>query len=112
MHADNVWLGQALSGIPGVDPVINANVHFQYAFCRRAGDVSAVFQRHGIGVRVLGTGHGVRPDALRIVAPRDDERERFAAAVTDVVDERASLVTLYRRATAASAACATMPLTA
>jgi histidinol-phosphate/aromatic aminotransferase/cobyric acid decarboxylase-like protein len=44
--------------------------------------------RQGIGVRVLGAAHGVRPDALRIVAPRHDERERFADALTDVIDER------------------------
>ncbi|MDT7758154.1 MAG: hypothetical protein QOH27_4052, partial [Mycobacterium sp.] len=41
-------------------------------------------RRHGIGVRVLGAAHGVYPDALRIVAPRTDERERFAAAVADI----------------------------
>ena len=62
------------------------NVHFQYAFCERSHDVAEVFRRHGIGVRVLGAAHGVYPDALRIVAPRHDERERFAAAMTEVLD--------------------------
>ncbi|MDT5212591.1 MAG: hypothetical protein QOK18_830 [Mycobacterium sp.] len=50
----------------------------------RSDDIADVFRRHGIGVRVLGAAHGVYPDALRIVAPRTDERERFAAAVADI----------------------------
>jgi hypothetical protein len=45
----------------------------------RSAAVAEVLQCHGIGVRRLGAAHGVRPDALRIVAPRGDERERFAA---------------------------------
>ena len=87
MHADSAWLAQILSNVAGLEPRCNTNVHFQYAFSARSEDVAAVFQRHGIGVRVLGAAHGVNPDALRIVAPRADERERFAAAVADVVDE-------------------------
>lgn len=86
MHADSTWLAKMLSDIAGLEPRCNSNVHFQYAFCERAEDVAGVFQRHGIGVRVLGAAHGVLPDALRIVAPRADERERFAAAVADAVD--------------------------
>jgi len=87
MHADNAWLAEMLSDIDGLEPHCNANVHFQYAFCARSEDVAAVFARHGIGVRVLGYAHGVHPDALRVVAPRSDERERFAAAIGDVRDE-------------------------
>jgi histidinol-phosphate aminotransferase len=90
MHADNAWLAEMLSAVEGLDPRSNTNVHFQYAFCARAEDVAAVFQRHGIGVRVLGVAHGVYPDALRIVAPRADERERFAAAVAEVREELAA----------------------
>jgi histidinol-phosphate/aromatic aminotransferase/cobyric acid decarboxylase-like protein len=88
MHVDNAWLAEILSHIPGLDLQANRNVHFQYAFCDRAQEVAEVLRRHGIGVRVLGLAHGVRPDALRIVAPRHDERDRFAAALADVVDER------------------------
>jgi histidinol-phosphate/aromatic aminotransferase/cobyric acid decarboxylase-like protein len=88
MHADNAWLAEILSNVPGLDLHANKNVHFQFAFCERSHDVADVFRRHGIGVRVLGAAHGVRPDALRIVAPRHDERARFAEAVADVVDER------------------------
>jgi histidinol-phosphate/aromatic aminotransferase/cobyric acid decarboxylase-like protein len=40
---------------------------------------------HGIGVRVLSRAHGVIPDALRIVAPRSDERQQFAAALESVI---------------------------
>jgi histidinol-phosphate/aromatic aminotransferase/cobyric acid decarboxylase-like protein len=81
MHADNAWLAEALSEVPGLDPRFNTNVHFQYAFAERADDMADVFRSHGIGVRVLGAAHGVFPNALRIVAPRADERERFGAAV-------------------------------
>jgi histidinol-phosphate/aromatic aminotransferase/cobyric acid decarboxylase-like protein len=88
MHTDNDWLAEALSDVPGFDLRANRNVHFQYAFCDHADDVAEVLRRHGIGVRVLGAAHGVQPEALRIVAPRHDERDRFAAALADVVDER------------------------
>jgi histidinol-phosphate aminotransferase len=90
MHSDNAWLAEMLSGVVGLDLCANKNVHFQYAFCERATEVAEVFGRHGIGVRVLGAAHGVRPDALRIVAPRHDERERFAAALADVIRGRAA----------------------
>lgn len=84
MRADSAWLADTLSGIPGVELRRNANVHFQFAHCARAYDAAAVLARHGIGVRVLGMAHGVGPDALRIVAPRADERGRFAAVVSDL----------------------------
>jgi histidinol-phosphate/aromatic aminotransferase/cobyric acid decarboxylase-like protein len=90
MHTDNAWLAEMLSGLSGFELCVNKNVHFQYAFSQRSAEVAEVFRRHGIGVRVLGAAHGVRPDALRIVAPRHDERERFAAALADVIDERAA----------------------
>lgn len=85
---DNAWLAEILTGVAGLGLRANRNVHFQYAFCERAHEVADALRRHGIGVRVLGAAHGVRPNALRIVAPRHDERDRFAPAVTDVVDER------------------------
>jgi histidinol-phosphate aminotransferase len=90
MLADSSWLAEMLSGVTGLDLYANKNVHFQYVFCERSHEVAEVFRRHGIGVRVLGAAHGVRPDALRIVAPRHDERERFGQALTDVVDGRAA----------------------
>jgi hypothetical protein len=34
---------------------------------------------------VLSRAHGVIPDALRIVAPRGDERQQFAAALESVI---------------------------
>jgi histidinol-phosphate/aromatic aminotransferase/cobyric acid decarboxylase-like protein len=90
MHKDSAWLAEVLSQVPGVTPRCNANVHFQYAFCDRAEDVAEAFRRHGIGVRVLGIAHGVHPNALRIVAPRADERERFLEAIAVVKDLLAS----------------------
>ncbi|MGY4651626.1 aminotransferase class I/II-fold pyridoxal phosphate-dependent enzyme [Mycobacterium sp. URHB0021] len=85
MHADSAWLAGVLQVIPGLLPQCNSNVHFQYAFCDRSEDVARIFRRHGIGVRVLSAAHGVSPDALRIVAPRADERNRFLEAVADVI---------------------------
>lgn len=84
MRDDSEWLADVLSDVPGIALHRNADVHFQYAFCERAEDVAEVFRRHGIGVRVLGIAHGVHPDALRIVAPRSDERKRFLGALADV----------------------------
>jgi histidinol-phosphate/aromatic aminotransferase/cobyric acid decarboxylase-like protein len=84
IQVDNAWLGRTLADIPCLEPRLNSNVHFQYAFSAQAKDVAATFADHGIGVRVLGVAHGVSPNALRIVAPRPDERGRFAAAVAEV----------------------------
>jgi histidinol-phosphate aminotransferase len=90
MHADSAWLADELEKIPGVQLVRNDVVHFQYAFCERSAAVADVFARHGIGVRVLSKAHGVRPDALRIVAPREDERDVVAAALADIVQSGVS----------------------
>jgi histidinol-phosphate/aromatic aminotransferase/cobyric acid decarboxylase-like protein len=84
MHEDNRWLAEALEVVPGLDLRANHNVHFQYAFCPDAQAFAEIMRGHGIGVRVLGRAHGVVPDALRIVAPRADERDRFAAALEAV----------------------------
>jgi histidinol-phosphate aminotransferase len=81
MHEDNRWLGEALAGLETLDLRANDNVHFQYAFSPESDRIADVMRSHGIGVRVLSKAHGVVPDALRIVAPRSDEREQFAAAL-------------------------------
>jgi histidinol-phosphate/aromatic aminotransferase/cobyric acid decarboxylase-like protein len=86
MLDDSAWLAELLSEVEGLDLCANPNVHFQYAFCEAAIEAAAAFCRRGIGVRVLGAAHGVQPGALRIVAPRTDERERFAAAVGEIFD--------------------------
>ncbi len=91
MHDDNRWLAEILGQVPGLDLRANANVHFQYAFCPNSDRVADVLRNHGIGVRVLSRAHGVTPDALRIVAPRADERDRFAAAIDTVVSERVAV---------------------
>ncbi len=91
MHDDNRWLAEVLTRVPGLDLRANSNVHFQYAFCENSHRVADVLRDHGIGVRVLSRAHGVIPDALRIVAPRADERERFAAAIDTVVSEHAAV---------------------
>jgi histidinol-phosphate/aromatic aminotransferase/cobyric acid decarboxylase-like protein len=85
MHDDNRWLAEMLADVPKLDLRANSNVHFQYAFCEHAHAFAEVMRSHGIGVRVLSRAHGVVPDALRIVAPRADERQQFAAALEAVI---------------------------
>ena len=84
MHDDNRWLAEVLDGWPDLDLWPNANVHFQYGWTAQADRLAAALATEGIGVRPLGASHGVRPGALRIVAPRFDERERFAEAINAV----------------------------
>lgn len=86
LHADSSWLADLLCGTAGIDAHCNSVVHFQYAFCQRSDDAAAVFQSHGIGVRVLSIAHGVTPDALRIAAPRAQEQNRFRAAIDEVAE--------------------------
>jgi histidinol-phosphate/aromatic aminotransferase/cobyric acid decarboxylase-like protein len=85
MHDDNRWLAEMLAHVPKLDLRANSNVHFQYAFSEQAHALAETMRRHGIGVRVLSRAHGVTPDALRIVAPRADEREQFAAALAAAI---------------------------
>jgi histidinol-phosphate/aromatic aminotransferase/cobyric acid decarboxylase-like protein len=90
MHDDNRWLAEILEQVPGLDLRANCNVHFQYAFSPESKRIAEILRSQGIGVRVLGLAHGVKPDALRIVAPRADERERFAAAIDTVLEHGAA----------------------
>ena len=87
MHDDNRWLAGALADLPSFALWANENVHFQYGWTERAHDLAAALATHGIGVRPLGAAHGVRPGALRIVAPRTDERVAFAAALAAVGED-------------------------
>jgi histidinol-phosphate/aromatic aminotransferase/cobyric acid decarboxylase-like protein len=91
MHADNRWLAEVLEQVPGLDLRANRNVHFQYAFSPESKRIADTLRNQGVGVRVLSRAHGVVPDALRIVAPRADERERFAAAIDTVVSGHAAV---------------------
>ena len=89
MHDDSWWLAEALADLPSFELWANTNVHFQYGWTDRADVLADALARHGIGVRPLGPAHGVRPGALRIVAPRADERLRFAEALAAVRDDLA-----------------------
>jgi len=84
MHDDNRWLAGALAELPSFELWANENVHFQYGWTDRAATLADALVRHGVGVRPLGAAHGVRPGALRIVAPRADERPRVAEALAAV----------------------------
>jgi len=79
---DSRWLAGAMAGLPGVDVWQNENVHFQYAFSERAAELADALAAYGVGVRALGHAHGVRPGALRVVAPRADERRIVADAIS------------------------------
>jgi histidinol-phosphate/aromatic aminotransferase/cobyric acid decarboxylase-like protein len=78
--ADSRWLAGVLGSLPGVRLWANDRVHFQYAQSPHAPALAAVLAEQGVGIRVLGRAHGIVPDALRVVAPRRDERDRVAAA--------------------------------
>jgi histidinol-phosphate/aromatic aminotransferase/cobyric acid decarboxylase-like protein len=91
MHDDNRWLAGILEQVPGLDLRANRNVHFQYGFCPESKRIAEILRTQGIGVRVLSVAHGVKPDALRIVAPRADERDRFAAAIDTVLNGSAAV---------------------
>jgi histidinol-phosphate aminotransferase len=88
MLEDGVWLGEILSGIDGFEVHAEAGVHFRYAGCGRATKFADALAARGIGVRVLGATHGIAHGALRIAAPRVDERQRFAAAVREIGEAR------------------------
>lgn len=85
---DSRWLADALCVLPGVDVRANSHVHFQYALAARAAALAAALADEGVGVRALGPAHGVRPAALRVVAPRIDERDRVAAALAAAARRR------------------------
>lgn len=78
--ADSRWLAGALDWLPGVQLWANDQVHFQFAQSQHAPALATVLAEQGVGIRVLGRAHGVVPGALRVVAPRHDEREPVAAA--------------------------------
>ncbi|HEX5142368.1 MAG TPA: aminotransferase class I/II-fold pyridoxal phosphate-dependent enzyme [Mycobacterium sp.] len=78
--ADSRWLAGFLDWLPGVQLRANDQVHFQFAHSQHAPALAAALADQGVGIRVLGRTHGIAPGALRVVAPRHDERDRVAAA--------------------------------
>jgi histidinol-phosphate/aromatic aminotransferase/cobyric acid decarboxylase-like protein len=83
MLDDCAWLGELLAEF-GFEVPAETSVHFRCVLSERAGAVADELARRGIGVRLLGTEHGIEPAALRIAAPRVEERQRFAAALQAV----------------------------
>jgi histidinol-phosphate/aromatic aminotransferase/cobyric acid decarboxylase-like protein len=84
--ADSRWLADALRVLPDVRVRANHNVHFQYALSDRPRSVADALAAAGVGVRALGRAHGVRPGAVRVVAPREDERDQVSAAFAAVAE--------------------------
>lgn len=83
---DARWLDAQLpdldAQLPGPVPIPGAVAHFRLVPVTDAAErAEALAARHGVDVRVLGTAHGLPGPALRITAPRVDERERTAAAL-------------------------------
>lgn len=84
--ADSRWLAGVLDWLPGLQLWANAHVHFQYAQSPHAPALAAVLAEQGVGVRVLGRAHGIPVGALRVVAPRRDERDQVAGAFAMAAD--------------------------
>jgi histidinol-phosphate/aromatic aminotransferase/cobyric acid decarboxylase-like protein len=84
LRADNAWLAEALRAVPGVRLAVNDNVHFQFASVPHSSSFANRLSQYGVGVRVLGAGHGLGGDALRVVAPREHERDAVSRALASV----------------------------
>lgn len=91
LGADGRWLGEQLAAIPQLDVWTKSSVHFRFAWTAHARQLAAAFADNGVGVRALGPAHGVFPGALRIVAPRLDERDAVADAIDAVAKAGAGL---------------------
>lgn len=81
LAADAAWLADELTRA-GVRVVRErVDVHYRCVLTADPTALADAFAREGVGVRVLGAAHGVRPGAVRILAPRPHERAAVAAAL-------------------------------
>ncbi len=63
----------------------DVGVHYRCVVTAEPEAMAERFAAHGIGVRPLSAAHGVDPGAVRILAPRWDERRVFSQALDRVV---------------------------
>jgi histidinol-phosphate/aromatic aminotransferase/cobyric acid decarboxylase-like protein len=77
--ADGAWLDGRLGRLG--DVVGGAVTSFRLVLADGAAVLAGALARRGVGVRVLGEGHGLPGPALRVAAPRPDERDAFSAAL-------------------------------
>ena len=78
---DGLWLSYRLAAA-GLDPIDHAvAVHYRCVLTDEPDALARRFAGNGLGVRPLGAAHGVEPGAVRILAPRRDERAFVAKAI-------------------------------
>lgn len=87
---DGRWLAAQLDRFGKGVVTDGVNVHYRCMYTDRADELAAEFADQGIGVRPLGAAHGVRPGAIRVLAPLRQERRLLAGAISAVRRGRAS----------------------
>jgi histidinol-phosphate/aromatic aminotransferase/cobyric acid decarboxylase-like protein len=85
--ADARWLEEQLDQpdrpLPGAQLVRGSVTHFRLVHVDDATAAAESLAAVGLGVRPLGPGHGLPGPALRIAAPRIEEREACAAMLAE-----------------------------
>ena len=81
--ADGVWLERHLRHLGELVP--GAVAHFRLVLNPEAERVQRHLAKVGLGVRLLGRGHGLADSAIRVSAPRNEERPEAAALLASVV---------------------------
>ena len=92
LRSDACWLGEHLGRIGGRSPlrVVDGSVtHFRLLLVDDAERTAGALAAAGLGVRPVGPGHGLAGPALRVAAPRGDERAE-SAAMLGAFEARAS----------------------
>ena len=88
---DSAWLASRLRR-RNLDVVEDGvGVHYRCVVTTEPDAVAQRFAAQGIGVRPLGRAHGVEPGAVRILAPRWDERRMFSSALDTATSAVAEL---------------------
>jgi histidinol-phosphate/aromatic aminotransferase/cobyric acid decarboxylase-like protein len=86
LQADGAWLEQQVATAWGRAVVPGAVTHFRLVSLRDAAAMSGRLAAAGVAVRLLGRAHGLGGPAIRIAAPRLDERLAVAAVLAEVAD--------------------------
>ena len=81
---DGAWLAAELRQQDFDVVETDVGVHYRCVLTAEADGLAQDFARQGIGVRPLGAAHGVRPGAVRILAPLRTERPLIEDAIHGV----------------------------